>query len=121
MRSDGQKSSQIAGCVRMSKRPLPNGSNGEAERDSRGRFLPGNGGGPGNPQAALTARWRAVFNQAVTPELVREAVKQLAKAVRKGERWAVLELLDRTIGRPDKSTLTERVEALEQAIQEQDR
>ena len=76
--------------------PTQNG----ADRDERGRFLPGNPGGPGNPHAAQLAAWRATFTAAVTSEDLREVIVQLVEAGKKGEPWAVKELLDRCLGKP---------------------
>ena len=55
--------------------PSPNGDNGLATspaeglaefRDDKGRFLPGNPGGPGNPYAKRTAHIRRVVLEAVS-------------------------------------------------------
>ena len=75
-------------------KPSPNG------RDTRGRFAPGNGGGPGNPHARSVARFKAALVEAVSEEDIREVAAVLITNAKAGERWAVRELLDRLIGRP---------------------
>jgi hypothetical protein len=85
----------------MGTEPSTNGDNGLAEpRDERGRFLPGNPGGPGNPHAATVGAWRTALASAVAPEDVRQVVGVLVGKAKAGEAWAVKELLDRCLGRP---------------------
>ena len=79
---------------------LANGANGLAERDSKGRFLPGNPGGPGNPQARNVATWRKALAASVSPEDVAEVATKLTEAAKAGEPWAIRELLDRCLGKP---------------------
>ena len=81
--------------------PSTNGDNGLAEaRDSKGRFLPGNPGGPGNPQARNVATWRKALAEAVSAEDVTQVAQRLVDAAKAGEPWAVRELLDRLLGKP---------------------
>ncbi len=75
------------------KTPSANG------HDSKGRWLAGNAGGPGNPQAKNLAAWRATFAAAVTPNDMRDVALELVKEAKAGKPWAVKELLDRTLGR----------------------
>lgn len=85
----------------METAPSPNGDNGLAEtRDSKGRFLPGNPGGPGNPQARNVATWRKALADAVSAEDITEVAQRLLDAAKAGEPWAVRELLDRLLGKP---------------------
>jgi len=72
----------------------PNGA-----RDARGRFAPGNAGGPGNPHAKATARLRAALMRAITPSDVEAAISQLVAKAREGDLAAIKELLDRGVGR----------------------
>ncbi len=80
--------------------PSTNGDNGLAEaRDSKGRFLPGNPGGPGNPQARNVATWRKALAEAVSADDVTQVAQRLVEAAKAGEPWAVRELLDRLLGK----------------------
>ncbi len=78
--------------------PSPNGSN---DRDSRGRFAKGNGGGPGNPFAGAVGRWRSALAQTVTEDDLRKVITKLVEQANAGQGWAVKELLDRTLGKAD--------------------
>ena len=70
-------------------------------RSPDGRWVKGHGEpGPGNPNSQATTLWRAELAKTITVEDVGEVLAQLVKAARTGERWAVTELLDRTLGRP---------------------
>lgn len=81
--------------------PSTNGDNGLADaRDSKGRFLPGNPGGPGNPQARNVATWRKALADAVSADDVTQVTQRLVEAAKAGEPWAVRELLDRLMGKP---------------------
>jgi len=81
--------------------PLANGDNGLAEaRDDKGRFLPGNPGGPGNPQARNVATWRRALADAVSPDDVTEVTRKLTEAAKAGEPWAIHEFMDRCFGKP---------------------
>ena len=80
----------------MMDHPSAYGSNG---RDGRGRFTTGNPGGPGNPHAARVGEWRSVLVETVTPADLRAVIRMLLEKAKAGERWAVCELLDRTLGR----------------------
>jgi hypothetical protein len=100
--------------------PTPNGeSNG---RDSRGKFVKGNPGGPGNPNAALASRHRAAFWRAIRNDDVAKALAVIRAALedkdaRMSDRLAAArELLDRIIGRPVQADLTERLERLEATL-----
>ena len=77
--------------------PSPNGGNG---RDDKGRFLPGNGGGPGNPLAKRSNELRSMLLAAVTEADLAAVVKTLVDQARAGEPWAVKEFMDRVMGRP---------------------
>ena len=84
-------------------KPFANRGNGEAEHDSRGRFLPGNQAacGRGNPNAARVNAWRSALAQTVTVADVREVITQLVEKAKAGQPWAVKEFLDRTLGKAD--------------------
>ena len=84
--------------------PSTNGSNG---RDDRGRFRPGNAGGPGNPHAAAVGKWRAALASSVTPEDLQEVIRAMVDQAKAGEAWAVRELLNRCLGRPAQTVAVE--------------
>ncbi|MBE3039524.1 MAG: hypothetical protein IMZ62_12015, partial [Chloroflexi bacterium] len=74
--------------------PSTNGANGDG-RDARGRFTPGNSGGPGNPHVRTATLWREAVAVVVTPENVRQVLDVLVREALAGKRWAVAEFLDR--------------------------
>ena len=77
-----------------------NGDNGQAEtRDSKGRFLSGNPGGPGNPNVRNVATWRKALADTVSPDDVAEVTRRLLSAAKDGQPWAIHELLDRCLGK----------------------
>ena len=76
-------------------------------RDAAGRFAPGNPGGPGNPEARRVARFRRAFLKTVTPADVEAVIQVLIDHAKKGEPWAVREVLDRAIGKPAVSVTVE--------------
>jgi hypothetical protein len=78
---------------------VSNGSNGHP-RDSRGRFLPGNRGGPGNPNVRRQAARRAALERAVTTAELDRILSRLKEEALAGDADARKELLDRLIGKP---------------------
>lgn len=114
-----EPTSGIAASQTSARAPSPNGGNGREDavaaggRDARGRFGPGNPGGPGNPFAAAAGRWRATLVASVTEEDIAAVVRALVNAAKRGESWAVRELMDRTLGKPVEADLIERLERLE--------
>lgn len=70
-----------------------------AERDERGRFLPGNPGGPGNPMAARVAEYRRAAMDAVGVDEVRGVFRMLCDKALAGDVVAAKVLLDRLFGR----------------------
>ena len=80
--------------------PKPDGPNGDTGRDpGSGRFLPGNPGGPGNPNARKVAALREALLSAVSAADVTAIVKRLVRDARRGDLAAAHEILDRTLGR----------------------
>jgi len=77
--------------------PSTNGGNGS--RDARGRFVKGNAGGPGNPNAQHVAKLRDGFRSACSVADVRAICRKLVSMAKKGNLMAVREVLDRTIGK----------------------
>jgi len=93
----------------MDDTPLANRDNGpdlaEAEgmlpvRGGDGRFLPGNPGGPGNPQARNVSVWRKALADSVSPDDLAQAIQKLIDSAKEGKAWAIRELLDRCLGKP---------------------
>lgn len=80
----------------MSAAPSANGPNG---RDSAGRFVEGNVGGPGNPHAKEVARLRSAMLSAVSVDDLREIVAKLVEEAKGGSIPAAKEILDRCLGR----------------------
>lgn len=70
------------------------------DRDNRGRFLPGNRAGRGNPLARRAQRLRAELYRAVTPDDLRAVVAALVAQAKLGDVPAARELLSRLIGPP---------------------
>ena len=90
-------------------------------RDNRGRFGAGNKLAKGNPLNKRTQQIRAALLRAVTPTDIREAAKRIVEQARNGDLRAFSELLDRTLGRPVQADVLERLEALEQHLEERGR
>ena len=82
--------------------PFANGDNGQTARDRCGRFGPGNkaAAARGNPHAARVNAWRGALAATVTERDLRAVVAQLVERAKAGERWAIIELLDRCLGKP---------------------
>lgn len=107
----------------MTESPSANGVNGSAVhaasgRDGRGRFAPGNRGGPGNPLAPQVAKLRAAMLKAVSARDMREITDKLVELAKAGNVAAIKEVFERTLGKPQEADLIERLEALEAALDE---
>ena len=96
--------------------PSTNGGNGSG-RDGRGRFVTGNGGGPGNPLGPAVARLRAELVAAVTPADVRAIAQALVQQARGGDTLATRILFSYVLGRPLEFDVLERLESLERELQ----
>ncbi len=94
-------------------RPSPNGANG---RGATGRFLPGNGGGPGNPYAKRVAALRAAMLDAISEGDTQAILRRLVELAKAGNVQAAKEVLDRCLGRTLEADLIERLEQLEEAL-----
>src|SRR4051812_9172096 len=101
--------------------PSPNGPNGRAVN---GQFAKGNPGGPGNPHARRTAELRAELLKTIGPDQLRGIIGNIGKiatdpatpaAVRLA---ALVELLDRVLGKPATTDVVERMEQLEEKFAE---
>lgn len=98
----------------MSQKPMDPFADG---RDGRGRFAPGNGGGPGNPHAATVSRLRSALFRAVTEEDIREVVVALVTEAKAGSVPAARELLQRVLGQPEATDVLVRLEELQEALE----
>ena len=72
----------------------------KAVRDARGRFVPGNPGGPGNPYGAKDAALRRAFLNAVTPEQVERIARKLLELAEAGNVEAANVLMSLRAGYP---------------------
>ena len=99
----------------MTESPSPNGTNGRGEG---GRFSKGNHGGPGNPYAQCVARLRRALFDSIRPDDLAEVVGALLKSAKEGDVAAAKELLQRLLGPPESVDLIERLDALEQKLEE---
>jgi hypothetical protein len=82
-------------------------------RDARGRFAPGNPGGPGNPFARQTAQLRKVLLEVVTPEEMRQVAFTLLLRAKTGNLPAIKLLLQYVIGKPAEGVDPDRLEVEE--------
>ena len=69
--------------------------------DKKGRFLPGNPGGPGNPHVHKVAKLRAAMLSAVTEKDMRAITKKLVTLATDGDLKAIELLLNRICGKPE--------------------
>ena len=74
------------------------------DRDSRGRFVKGCKGGPGNPFAKRTGELRKALHDAVSPDDLRELVTRTVEAAKGGDMVAARLVFDRLLGPPRPST-----------------
>lgn len=87
-------------------------------RDKRGRFGPGNRGGPGRPVSTAALSFREEFRRAVQPGDIAAAARKLIDAARAGSLDACKELFDRTIGRPGPAEFSAEIEAIAVEIEQ---
>jgi hypothetical protein len=88
------------------------------DRDSAGRFTPGNRVSRGNPHAARVAQLRSALLGAVTPEDVVEVVRAIVAAAKSGDVPAAKELLLRLLGPPEAIDVLARVEQIEERLRQ---
>jgi hypothetical protein len=81
----------------MNDQPSTHGGNG---KDAKGRFVPGNKLGRGNPLAGRAAAIRAVLLLKLTPKDAGTIAEKLISMAISGDLAAIREILDRTIGKP---------------------
>ena len=87
-----------------------------ADRDARGRFAPGNSGGPGRPPAASVHEHRAALVAAVSPADIQRVAKMLVDKALAGDIGAAKLLFERLFGPPIAADLLERIEELEHRL-----
>ena len=87
--------------------PSPKGANGARDL-ATGRFLPGHGGGPGNPYARRTAEIRSVMMSAVSDDDLHAIVRTLVKLGKAGDVMAAREIFDRMLGKSVAHVITEQ-------------
>jgi len=103
---------------RISRLPSPNGP--QTGRKANGQFAKGNGGGPGNPHAALVGKNRARLYEIIRTGDIELAVKTMRAIMRKGkdsDRLAAARLLlDRALGPIVALDFDERLAELERRL-----
>ncbi len=70
------------------------------DRDGRGRFLKGNGGGPGNPFSRQVAQLRSALIQAATPEDMKDIAQAMILEAKAGNVSAAKLLFQYLFGKP---------------------
>lgn len=98
----------------MRIQPSPIGPNG---RDDRGRFTHGNPGGPGHPLAGAVSKLRAALIGAVSVDDMKAITRGLVDRAKGGDVEALRVLLPYLLGRPIEADLLERIETLEQRLE----
>ena len=69
-----------------------------SERDTKGRFAPGNQGGPGGARRR-TSELRRAAEDAISPEVIQAAMRKCARLALEGNLAALRIMLDRACGR----------------------
>jgi hypothetical protein len=94
-------------------------------RDTRGRFAPGNRGGPGNPHAAAVGKYRAELFKQIKSSDIRLAVKTIREVMKRGkdaDRLAAAKLLlERVLGAPEPADILDTLRVLEEHVERMER
>lgn len=98
------------------KNDKPDNPTGNGPRDGRGRFAPGNAGGPGRPPSAEVLAFRRAFRNAISADDITAAAKELARLARSGDLDAIRELFDRCLGRPVSQDWSEEIADLREEL-----
>lgn len=69
-------------------------------RDGKGRFAPGNPGGPGRRPERAAEKLRKAVEDAVTPEHLAAVMRRVLRMALEGNMTAIRIVLERTCGRP---------------------
>jgi hypothetical protein len=80
------------------------------KKDAKGRFAPGNSGGPGNPFARQLADLRKMALEVVNPDELRELLQALLQRAKDGDNAAAKILLQHTLGKPTAPIDPDRIE-----------
>lgn len=75
-------------------------SNRAIGRDEKGRFAPGNAGGPGNPNVRRSAELQRAVREAMTPAELQAVIVKLQGQALEGDVQAARLLLERVLGKP---------------------
>ena len=91
-----------ATSVNDADRPAPATPDGNppSDRDAKGRYVKGNGGGPGNPFARRVAELRQVFYDCVTAADLEAIVVKVVEKALAGDLAAAKLLLQYLVGKP---------------------
>jgi hypothetical protein len=101
-----------------SKKSEPKTTVGDGGKTSDGRFKEGNQFGKGNPLNKKIQQFRAALIAAIGTADMYDVGCKLVEQAKGGDRLAISELLDRTIGRPVQSDVMARLEELEEIVRE---
>src|SRR5262245_40646846 len=104
-----------SGDVPTGGTPVPPSPKGDV-RDGRGRFVPRNPGGPGNPFARQVAALRQAVLNAVTPADIQAVMRKLIEVAAAGSMPAARLLLGYAIGKPQPAPDPDRMDAAEWEI-----
>lgn len=70
------------------------------KRDGKGRFAPGNPGGPGRRPERAAEKFRRAVEEAVAPEHLTAVMKRVLRMALEGNMAAIRIVLERSCGRP---------------------
>ena len=94
-------------------------SHADTGRDSAGRFVKGNAGGPGNPYYRRQAQLKRLLLECVTDEDVLSVLRVLLDLARTGDLAAIKLFLEYTVGKPTKEVDPDKEEQHEWQLQQQ--
>lgn len=103
-------------CQAPESVPVAEQERGEQEqkgRDGRGRFLPGNAGGPGNPFGRQVAELRKAMLGAISKEVIAELTQKAIDMARTGDAAAMKLVFQYGLGRPAEPVNPDRVDVEE--------
>lgn len=86
---------------------------GLTARDSRGRFLPGNPGGTGNPHSKKVQQLRSTMLKCITAKDMQVIVKTLIDKSKQGDLEATRLLFDRVLGKVPEAVALEVTQPLD--------
>lgn len=92
----------------------------EANRDTSGRFGPGNRAGKGNPHARRVAALRSALLDAVSEDDMREVIAKVVEQAKEGDVTAARVLFERVLGKPTEADFVARLERIESFLSERE-